>query len=116
MAAFTCVYFQTEAERAPVKEFIDSLHNRTKQKYLEVVGLLEVYGKSLPWPHADFLGDEIYELRFVGIEGKIRILYFFYYGHKIVFTNGFVKKRWKVPAKEIALAKSRKAAYERNNR
>ena len=75
---FTCIYYQTDAGRMPVKEFIDSLHDRTQQKYFVVVGLLEDYGKSLPKPHADFLGDEVYELRFVGIEGRVRILYFFF--------------------------------------
>ena len=105
MAKFTCIYYQTNAGRKPVKEFIDSLHDRTQQKYFEVVGLLEDYGKSLPKPHADFLMDEIYELRFVGIEGRVRILYFFYHGNKIIFTNGFVKKQQKAPKKGVAYEK-----------
>lgn len=111
MAEFKCVYYQTEAGRTPVREFIDSLHERSQQKYFEVVNLLETYGKSLPKPHTDFLGDNIYELRFVGIEGKIRILYFFYFGSKIVFTNGFVKKRQRTPRRELELAKERRNMY-----
>ncbi|MDO8675339.1 MAG: type II toxin-antitoxin system RelE/ParE family toxin [Candidatus Omnitrophota bacterium] len=111
MSKFTCIYYQTDAGRRPVEEFIDSLHERTQQKYFEVVGLLEDYGKSLPKPHADFLGGEIYELRFVGIEGKVRILYFFYHGNKIIFTNGFVKKRQKAPKIEVELAKERRILY-----
>lgn len=111
MAEFKCVYYQTEAGRAPVKEFIDSLHERSQQKYFEVVSLLEKYGKGLPKPHADYLGDEIYELRFIGIEGKIRVLYFFYSGDKVVFTNGFVKKAQRTPKRELELAKERRNMY-----
>jgi phage-related protein len=111
MAIFKCIYFQTDSGRAPVKEFIDSLHDRTQQKCFEVVGMLEDYGKSLPQPHADFLGDDIYELRFVGIEGRIRILYFFYYENKVVFTNGFIKKQQKAPKAEVELARGRRKAY-----
>ncbi len=111
MAEFKCVYYQTQAGRTPVKEFVDSLHERSQQKYFEVVNLLETYGKSLPKPHADFLGDDIYELRFVGIEGKMRILYFFYFENKIVFTNSFVKKTQRTPKKELALAKERRKIY-----
>ena len=114
MKNFKCVYFQTDAGRIPVKEFIDSLHDRTQQKYFNVIDLLEEHGKSLPSPHADHLGDGIYELRFIGIEGKIRIFYFFYDGSKIVLTNGFIKKTQKTPAQELELARRRKRIYEQS--
>ena len=108
---FKCVYFQTDSGRVPVKEFIDSLHDRTQQKYFTVAGLLEEYGKSLPNPHADYIGNDIYELRFTGIEGQIRVFYFFYFENKIVFTNGFVKKTQKAPKREMDLAQRRRNLY-----
>lgn len=111
MKQFKCVYFETDAGRIPVKGFIDSLHERTQQKFFNVVDMLAEYGKSLPKPHADGLGDDIYELRFIGIEGKIRVFYFFYDGSKIVLTNGFIKKTQKAPRKEIDTAKKRMKAY-----
>ena len=111
MARFRCVYYQTGGGRTPVKEFVDSLPERTQQKYFEVVGLLETYGKSLPQPHADHLGDGIYELRFFGIEGRVRILYFFYDESKIVLTNGFIKKQGRTPKNEMELAHARRKAY-----
>ena len=111
MTRLKCVYCQTDAGRMPVKEFIDSLHERTQHKYFEVVRLLEDYGKSLLEPHAKGLGDEIYELRFVGIEGKVRVLYFFYHENKIVFTNGFVKKKGRTPKNEIATSMGRRKIY-----
>ena len=111
MTRFKCVYYQTETGRRPVEEFIDSLSERTQHKYFEVVKLLEDYGKSLPGPHAKSLGDEIYELRFIGMEGQVRILYFFYYGEKIIFTNGFVKKKGRTPKNEIETAQGRRRTY-----
>jgi phage-related protein len=36
------------------------------------------------------------------------MLYFFYYGKRIVVTNGFVKKSQKTPPGEIKLAKDRR--------
>jgi len=106
-----CVYFRTDSGRTPAKEFIDFLYERSQQKYFEVVRLLEDYGKSLPEPHSKYLGDEIYELRFFGIEGRVRVLYFFYHEGKAVFTNGFVKKRGPVPKNKIQIAKGRRKIY-----
>ncbi|MCK5215147.1 MAG: type II toxin-antitoxin system RelE/ParE family toxin [Candidatus Omnitrophica bacterium] len=106
-----CVYFKTDAGRIPVEDFINSLDDRTQQKYFEVVGLLEDYGKRLPAPHSKHLEDEIYELRFTGIEGRVRVLYFFYHAGKAVFTNGLVKKKGPVPRNEIKTAKERMKVY-----
>lgn len=111
MTKIKCVYFQTDSGRMPAKEFVDSLDERTQQKYFEVVGLLEDYGKNLPEPHSKHLEDEIYELRFFGIEGRVRILYFFYHEGKAVLTNGLVKKKGPVPNKEIKTAKGRMKTY-----
>ena len=36
MTRFKCVYYETDAGRIPVKEFIDSLHERTQHKYFEL--------------------------------------------------------------------------------
>lgn len=106
-----CIYFQTDSGRVPVKKFINSLDDRTQQKYFEVVGMLESFGKSLPEPHAKSLKGGIYELRFTGIEGKVRILYFFFHAGKAVFTNGLIKKRGPVPGNEITTAKRRMKVY-----
>ena len=106
-----CVYYQTDAGRAPAEEFIDSLDDRTQQKYFEVIKLLEDHGKSLPEPHSKHLEDEIYELRFTGIEGGVRVLYFFYHAGKTIFTNGLVKKKGAVPRGAIKTAKRRMKIY-----
>jgi len=78
MSRCTCVYYLTEGGKSPVEEFIRSLNARTRQKYFNMVNLLETFGRQLPEPHAKYVGNDIFELRFRGQEGHIRILYFFY--------------------------------------
>ncbi|MCA9406917.1 MAG: type II toxin-antitoxin system RelE/ParE family toxin [Candidatus Omnitrophica bacterium] len=92
---------------------MDSLDNRSQQKYFEVIELLEQYGKSLPEPHAKHLRDGVYELRFFGIEGRIRILYFFYHKAKAVFTNGLIKKTGAIPGNVLKTAKERMDVYSK---
>ena len=42
-----------------------------------------------------------------------RVLYFFVIGHKVVLTNGFIKKTQKTPKSEIKRAKRYRADYLR---
>ena len=112
----TCIYYSTETNKIPFKKFIDSLSARTQQKYFAVIGMLEKYGKTLPEPHAKFLGNDIYELRFKGQEGHVRVLHFFYHDNKIILTNGFIKKTNRTPKKEIELAKKRRELYINRNK
>lgn len=116
MMKYRCVYFETSSGRIPVEEFVESLHKRSQQKFFAVVGLLITYGYQLPQPHAKYIGDSIYELRFKGAEGNIRIFYFFFDDKKIVLTNGFIKKGPKAPKREMNLARKRRTLYyERTN-
>jgi len=111
-----CVWFMTDSGRVPVKDFADGLSVRTRLKFLDVVDLLETHGRRLSEPHAKYVGDSIFELRFHGGEGNVRVLYFFYDGDTAVLTNGFVKKEAKLPQREKALAcERRKRYYERKS-
>lgn len=69
------------------------------------------FGHRLPQPHAKYTGDDIFELRFKGQEGQIRVLYFFFHQDKAIFTNGFIKKSARMPFKEKALAVERRKAF-----
>lgn len=114
MALYTTYYFKTESGKVPVKEFIDSLDYKTQRKFFYVKALLEKFGYKLPLPHAKYVGDEIFELRFSGIEGSVRILYFFFHQDKIIFTNGFIKKSNRLPKKEKLIAMERMRAFLEN--
>ena len=111
MRKVSCEYFVTESNRVPVREFIDSLDPKTQRKFFFVVQLLEEFGHKLPQPHAKYIGDEIFELRFKGREGAIRVLYFFFHQDKAIFTNGFIKKSDKTPKNEKEIAIQRRKFF-----
>lgn len=111
MKKVRCIYYETLSGRQPVKEFVDNLCVGTQAKFFNVLELLEDYGKNLMRPHAAPVRDGIYELRFVGKEGHVRILYFFYDGITAIFVHAIVKKTQKLLKKDIELAIRRKNEY-----
>jgi phage-related protein len=48
--------------------------------------------------------------------GAVRVLYFFFHGDKVIFTNGFVKKTDKTPAREINTAVERRKDFLSRNK
>lgn len=66
--------------------------------------VLQEQGNRLREPYSKHLEDGIFEVR-----GKVgsdisRVLYFFYYGGRIILTNGFIKKTQKTPRNELEKA------------
>ena len=111
MAKITSYYYLTESGKSPVREFIDSLDFKSQRKFFFVKELLEEFGHKLPFPHAKYIGNSIFELRFKGHEGALRVLYFFYHEDRAIFTNGFIKKVNKTPKNEINIAIERRANF-----
>lgn len=108
---YTSEFFLTSSGKSPVEEFLNSLNMRAQQKFLYVRSLLEEFGLELKLPFCKYLRNGVRELRFTGEEGAVRVLYFFIKDNRIIFTNGFVKKRQKTPPKEIELAIKRKKLF-----
>ena len=111
MTKISSYYYLTESCKSLVREFIDWLDYKTQRKFFFVKSLLEEFGHRLSQPHAKYIGDDIFELRFKGREGTIRVLYFFYHQDKAIFTNGFVKKTAKTPKNEKELAIQRRTDF-----
>jgi len=111
VAKIETYYYITESGKIPVKEFINSLDFKSQRKFFFVKELLEEFGHKLPFPHAKYIGDSIFELRFKGHEGALRVFYFFFHGDKAIFTNGFIKKTNKIPRNEIIIAKERRMNF-----
>lgn len=111
MAKITTYYYLTDSGKLPVKEFIDSLDFKSQRKFFFVKELLEEFGHRLPFPHAKYIGDSIFELRFKGHEGAIRALYFFYHEDRAIFTNGFIKKSQRMPKNEKHVAIERRSDF-----
>ncbi|MDP2943019.1 MAG: type II toxin-antitoxin system RelE/ParE family toxin [Candidatus Omnitrophota bacterium] len=108
MAECKCYYYSLASGEKPVEYFVSSLNKKSKEKFQYTKGLLEVSGHRLKRPYSKYLGHSIFELRFKGIEGYVRVLYFFLRQDAVVFTNGFIKKTGKIPKNEIDIAIRRK--------
>lgn len=102
MKKIECCYL-TKGKRTPVLEFINSLDSWTQRKFFSRRDLLGEFGPKLPLPHKGYVRDDIYELRFKGAEGQIRLLFFFY-KNKAIFTNGFIKKSRRTPKNPLRVA------------
>ena len=104
-------FYETEDGKKPVEDFLDLLDNKTASKMLGLMELLEEKGDGLRMPYSKHLGNGIFELRCKLGTNNTRALYFFYYGGKIVITNGFVKKTQRTPPSEIKLSKHRREEW-----
>ena len=116
MEEYTCIFYETADGRRPVEEFIESLDAETQDKFIIKQQLLQDFGPQIRHPHTDPLGEGLFELRFRGKEGQIRVLFFFFYGKKIIITHGFVKKTQKTPRKEIEITQERRKDFLARNK
>ena len=111
MDKFEVEFYTKDDGEKPAKDFILGLDAKMRAKVLGIINVLEEKGNQLREPYSKHLDDGIFEIR-----GKVgtditRVLYFFYYGKKIIITNGFVKKTQDTPRREIKLAKSYRKDY-----
>ena len=109
--AFEIEFYSSEDGREPVAEFLDSLDSKMSAKLVGLMEILEEKGTELRMPYSEHLEDGIFELRCKQGSNITRVMYFFYVGNKIITANGFVKKTQKTPAKELKLAKERRADW-----
>jgi hypothetical protein len=104
------VIFQDEDGSAPFLEWFDELPAKAQDKCRVRMERLAQLGHELRRPEADYLRDQIYELR-IGLQGiNYRILYFFHSNVAAVLSHGIVKER-AVPPAEIDLAVKRKDLF-----
>ena len=111
MDKFTVEFYEKENGEKPVELFLDKLDIKMRSKLLMILKILQEKGNLLSEPYSKHLDDGIFEIR-----GKVgsdisRVLYFFYFGGKIIVTNGFIKRTQKTPSKEIEKAKCYRKDY-----
>lgn len=86
---------------------------RCTSKCLVRIERLKALGHELRRPEADTLREGIHELR-LSLHGvNYRALYFFS-GRRAVLSHGFTKQAATVPAREIDLALTHTARFERD--
>ena len=111
MKSWKILYYESENGECKLSDYLDSLSERQKAKVFSWIEMLEEYGPVLPRPYADFLEDDIHELRVKVSSKQVRVLYFFCYKDYIVLTHHFIKTTDKVPKSEIKKAKLYQANF-----
>jgi phage-related protein len=112
----TDVYFYQEANgAAPVWQWLMDLAKRDRKAFAKCaarIKRLEDKGHELRRPDADYLEDGIYELRAKKGHINYRILYFFHGQNVALLCHALTKER-AIPPADLARAKARKAAFEK---
>ena len=111
MPAVEVFYFQEDQDKVPLVRWLDQLPAKAQQKCQVRLERLEAMGNDLRRPEADYLRDDIYELRASCQGVHYRMLYFFHGRAAVVVSHGIVKEQ-RVPPREIALALKRRQTFE----
>ena len=114
MPKTTVVLYQEASGEVPLLEWFDDLPQKAQDKCRVRIERLAELGHELRRPEADYLRDDIYELRAKHDGINYRMLYFFHGTTAVVLSHGFSKQQAKVPAPEIKKAIKRKVCYEAN--
>jgi phage-related protein len=105
------VAYQDGDGTVPLLEWFDELDPKARAKCTVRLERLAELGHELRRPEADYLRDDIYELRAKHQNVNLRMLYFFHGRTAVVVSHGFSKQQAKVPSREIELALRRKQAF-----
>ena len=111
MARVEVFYYREDEQTVPLIRWLDDIPGKAQQKCLARLQRLEELGHDLRRPEADYLRDEIYELRASYQGVHYRMLYFFHGRAAVVVSHGIVKER-AVPPREIDLAVKRKKVFQ----
>jgi hypothetical protein len=106
------VIFAAEDGSSPLLGWLDALQTKARDKCLVRIERLAELGHELRRPEADYLRDDIYELRVRHGNVQHRILYFFHEG-RAVLSHGCTKEDV-VPPAEIERAAANRSRFIRN--
>jgi len=116
MPAINVVLYQEQPGVSPVVDWLRTLNATNPKAYDKcraAIARLALLGHELRRPEADYLRDDIYELRVRLGSVNYRLLYFFHGRTVSVVAHGLTKEA-AVPATDIKQAIIRKAAYSAN--
>src|SRR4051794_14570567 len=90
------VLYKDDDGTIPVVEFVKTVPEKQREKILARLELLEQKGHELRRPDADYLRDDIYELRIRYGHVNYRLLYFFH-GREIAVVAAGLTKEAQIP-------------------
>ena len=105
---FSVEFYETEAGKCPVQEFLDDLKTSDPDDFAAILaGLAKLKNRDYHRPPLSKpIGENLFELRHVG-KLNTRVLYFFFRGRRIIAVHGIRTKSTKI------LKKDRQVATER---
>ena len=113
MPKIRLVAYREDDGTVPLRDWLDGLQGKARDKCLVRLQRLEALGHELRRPEADFLRDDIHELRVNHRRLNYRMLYFFRGRKATIVSHGCTKERT-VPKREIEAAIARKRRFARN--
>src|SRR3989449_5304653 len=105
---FTVEFYETEAGKCPVREFLDELKASDPDDFAAVVaGLAKLRHRQYHRePLSKALGDGLFELRHVG-KLDTRVLWFFMKGRRIIAVHAIRNKGQAISAHDLRTALER---------
>lgn len=107
------IFYKEEDGTCPVLEFLAGEPVRVQQQARVRIALLKERGHKARRPFVEYLGDELYELRWHTGRVQYRILYFFH-GQKAVVLAHALTKEDKIPLADRNRALQRKSLFQAN--
>jgi phage-related protein len=106
------VFFQTEAGREPVREWLKSLDQDDRKIVGEDVKLVQ-FRWPLGMPLVRKMESDLWEVRTRLSNRQIARILFTIRGNEMALLHGFIKKSQKTPVKELSLARTRRDQWRR---
>ena len=109
---FTVEFYETQAGKCPVQEFLDDLKASDPGDFAVVIaGLAKLRNRQYHRePLSKPLGGRLFELRHVG-KLNTRVLWFFMKGRRIVAVHGIRTKGQGIPVRDLKIARGRMADW-----
>ena len=108
------IFYQAPSGRAPVVDWLKQLKQKDRRGFAKcaaLIGRLAQEGHELRRPAADYVADEIHELRARRGNVNYRLLYFFHRQGVAVLDHALSKEA-EIPAADLKRALARKANFE----
>ena len=105
------VFFREHDGSVPLVDWLVALPLVARAKCRVRLDRLEEIGHELRRPEAEYLRDDIYELRTKHAGVNYRMLYFFHGRTAAVISHGIMKQQAEVPPKDIEKAVQRKVLF-----
>lgn len=105
------VMYAEDDGSVPFLNWFASLPDKAQDKVYVRLERLRELGHELRRPEADYLRDDIYEVRTKHQSVNYRVLYFFYGRTLVVLSHGFAKQQARVPDRDLYTAIQRRKRF-----